>query len=102
MVGPRFRDFIARWEMNIEPPPVEKIEKYVLLYALNSDRILMSPPRPATPQRWGHTRLHAAFCWDDLVRDAAILPNEPHTARMLRPKRRCLTERERAPSPVSL
>ena len=57
VVGARFKDFIARWEMNIEPPPVEKIEKYVLLYALNSDRILMSPPRPATPQRWGHTRL---------------------------------------------
>lgn len=28
--GPRFKSFIRRWEMNIEPPPAEsKEEKYV-------------------------------------------------------------------------
>ncbi|KAI0737677.1 component of IIS longevity pathway SMK-1-domain-containing protein [Daedaleopsis nitida] len=41
VVGPRFKDFIARWEMNIEPPPVEKVEK--------------APP--GTPQRWGQGKL---------------------------------------------
>ncbi|KAI0638595.1 DUF625-domain-containing protein [Trametes polyzona] len=38
LVGSRFKDFIARWEMNNEPPPVEKVEKFP----------------PGTPQRgWG-------------------------------------------------
>ncbi|KAH9939250.1 component of IIS longevity pathway SMK-1-domain-containing protein [Epithele typhae] len=39
LVGSRFKDFIARWEMNIEPPPLEKMDK------------------PATPQRWTQPRL---------------------------------------------
>ncbi|KAI0650842.1 DUF625-domain-containing protein [Trametes meyenii] len=30
LVGSRFKDFIARWDMNNEPPPVEKIEKVPL------------------------------------------------------------------------
>ncbi|KAI0711050.1 component of IIS longevity pathway SMK-1-domain-containing protein [Cerioporus squamosus] len=34
-------EFIARWEMNIEPPPVEKIERIT----------------PSTPQRWGQGKL---------------------------------------------
>ncbi|KAI9057414.1 DUF625-domain-containing protein [Trametes sanguinea] len=42
LVGSRFKDFIARWEMNNEPPPIEKIEKHPL----------------GTPQRgWGQGRL---------------------------------------------
>ncbi|RDX55399.1 DUF625-domain-containing protein [Lentinus brumalis] len=41
VVGARFRDFIARWEMNMEPPPVEKIERIT----------------PTTPQRWGQGKL---------------------------------------------
>ncbi|KAI8982774.1 DUF625-domain-containing protein [Trametes punicea] len=42
LVGSRFKDFIARWEMNNEPPPVEKAEKLP----------------PSTPQRgWGQGRL---------------------------------------------
>ncbi|CDO73840.1 hypothetical protein BN946_scf185015.g169 [Trametes cinnabarina] len=42
LVGSRFKDFIARWEMNNEPPPVEKAEKHPL----------------GTPQRgWGQGRL---------------------------------------------
>ncbi|KAI0371515.1 DUF625-domain-containing protein [Pilatotrama ljubarskyi] len=42
LVGARFKDFIARWEMNNEPPPVEKVEKHPL----------------GTPQRgWGQGRL---------------------------------------------
>ncbi|KAH9899446.1 DUF625-domain-containing protein [Cubamyces lactineus] len=42
LVGSRFKDFIARWEMNNEPPPVEKAEKF--------------PPN--TPQRgWGQGKL---------------------------------------------
>ncbi|KAI0355408.1 DUF625-domain-containing protein [Trametes cingulata] len=42
LVGARFKDFIARWEMNNEPPPVEKVEKHPL----------------STPQRgWGQGRL---------------------------------------------
>ena len=56
LVGSRFKDFIARWEMNIEPPPVEKIEKCVACF-LAYHSILTSRPRPATPQRWGHSRL---------------------------------------------
>ncbi|TBU63354.1 component of IIS longevity pathway SMK-1-domain-containing protein [Dichomitus squalens] len=41
VVGPRFRDFISRWEMNIEPPPIERIEKL-----------------PSTPSRgWGQGKL---------------------------------------------
>ncbi|KAI1787622.1 component of IIS longevity pathway SMK-1-domain-containing protein [Ganoderma leucocontextum] len=27
VVGPRFKDFISRWEINIEPPPIERMEK---------------------------------------------------------------------------
>ncbi|KAI1795069.1 component of IIS longevity pathway SMK-1-domain-containing protein [Ganoderma leucocontextum] len=26
VVGPRFKDFISRWEINIEPPPIERME----------------------------------------------------------------------------
>ena len=33
VVGPRFKDFISRYEMNIEPPPIERIEKYVHIVA---------------------------------------------------------------------
>ena len=44
VVGPRFRDFISRWEMNIEPPPIERIDKcvYIIAYArlVLPDRLL--------------------------------------------------------------
>ena len=104
VVGARFKDFIARWEMNIEPPPVEKIEKYVLLYALNSDRILMSPRRPATPQRWGHTRLvdtaeEDYFNADDDDEEPIAIVSTPPPRGMLTGKRkRLLTVELRAVS----
>ncbi|KAH9854932.1 DUF625-domain-containing protein [Lenzites betulinus] len=42
LVGARFRDFIAKWEMNNEPPPVETVDKVL----------------PGTPQRgWGQGKL---------------------------------------------
>ncbi|OJT09072.1 hypothetical protein TRAPUB_15 [Trametes pubescens] len=42
LVAERFKDFIARWEMNNEPPPVEKVEKLPV----------------GTPQRgWGQGKL---------------------------------------------
>lgn len=61
--GPRFRNFIARWEMNIEPPPeAEKIEK----------------PMPSSLRRWGQGRLLEAeeedyFNTDDDVEDVPVL-----------------------------
>ena len=57
VVGPRFKDFISRYEMNIEPPPVERIEKYVPIVAVFSScpsncYILLFPTRPlGTPSR---------------------------------------------------
>ncbi|KAI0686629.1 hypothetical protein C8Q76DRAFT_803880 [Earliella scabrosa] len=41
LVGPRFKDFISRWEMNIELPPVEKADRTA----------------PSTPQRCGQGKL---------------------------------------------
>ena len=59
LVGPRFKDFISRWEMNIEPPPVEKADRYVCTYPrstpVNADT--ESRTAPSTPQRWGQGKL---------------------------------------------
>ena len=59
MVGPRFRDFIARWEMNIEPPPAEKTERYTVLILQIPSCCLIITRRitPSTPQRWGQGKL---------------------------------------------
>ncbi|KAI0677650.1 DUF625-domain-containing protein [Trametes maxima] len=55
LVGSRFRDLIARWDMNNEPPPVEKLEKCVLPQIRRSSLILpFFRLPPGTPQRgWG-------------------------------------------------
>ena len=35
LVGPRFKDFIARFEISMKPPPFEKIERYIFLILLH-------------------------------------------------------------------
>ena len=59
LVGPRFKDFISRWEMNIEPPPVEKADRYVCTYPISTpvNADTTSRTAPSTPQRWGQGKL---------------------------------------------
>lgn len=58
VVGPRFKDFIARWEMNIEPPPVERVDKYVNTRSMPPSTLTHGCRTPmGTPQRWGQGRL---------------------------------------------
>ena len=61
VVGPRFKDFISRWEMNMEPPPIERIEKYVNDHRDSLASLTLHVPSlrlPSTPSRgWGQGKL---------------------------------------------
>ncbi|OBZ70243.1 hypothetical protein A0H81_09778 [Grifola frondosa] len=78
--GPRFKAFIRRWEMNVEPPPLEeKIEKVI----------------PNVPRRWGQGRLLEVeeedyFNTDDDEEDVLPIISTPPKGHTLKRKRRSI------------
>lgn len=65
--GPRFKAFIRRWEINIEPPPKEeeKVEQYVRFCSQPGYPTLISRSRRVRPngigiRKWGQGRLMEA------------------------------------------